>query len=126
MELIEHSDGWVQELETNVHGVRILTLRKAFVMAASGRSAGWYIAPFALKWTFGRAAADNRRYHVICDGEPIVFDSVAEAYQFLAGMLRLAAAPKPQLDFPALLTDVLWANRGQASSARFRFNARKS
>ena len=116
MQVVEQPDEWVQDLETNAHGVRMLTLRKAFLMAANGCAAGWYIAPYALKWTFGRAAGDNRRYHVICDGEPIVFDSVAEAFQFLAGMLRLAAAPKPQMDFPVLLMDAMWAKRAQASA----------
>jgi hypothetical protein len=44
---------WVAGLEANSHGVRVLTLTKAFEMAASGSSTGWYIAPFALKWTVG-------------------------------------------------------------------------
>lgn len=60
---------------------------------------GWYIAPFALKWTVGRMAG-ARRYHVMQNGEPITFESVAEASNFLAGILRLASMPTVHLGFP--------------------------
>jgi hypothetical protein len=95
-------DEWVRELDTNEYGVRLLTLRKAFELAAAGCCAGWYISPFAVKWTVGRMAKSGQRYHVIADGEPMRFDSVGEAFQFLGGILRLAAAPQLALDFPAL------------------------
>ena len=96
------SDDWVGSLDTNPHGVRLLTLRRAFELAASGCCAGWYISPFALKWTVGRMAGNGRRFHVISDGEPISFESVAEAFQFLGGILRLAAAPQLSLGSPGL------------------------
>lgn len=96
-------ENWVAELEANSHGVRVLTLTKAFEMAASGSCVGWYIAPFKLKWTVGRFA-DARRYHVIQDGEPITFESVGEASDFLARILRLASTPTVHLGFPAHAT----------------------
>jgi hypothetical protein len=96
------SDDWIGELDTNAYGVRLLTLRKAFELAASGCCAGWYIAPFALKWTVGRMAGTGQRFHVISEGEPIGFESVAEAFQFLGGILRLAAAPQLSLDCSGL------------------------
>jgi hypothetical protein len=101
----ETPEDWVDQLETNSHGVRLLTLRRAFELAAKGCCAGWYISPFAVKWTVGRMARNGRRYHVLSDGEPMCFDSVAEAFQFLGGILRLAAAPQVALDFPRLLVD---------------------
>lgn len=89
---------WVAELDANSHGVRVLTLMKAFEMVASGSSMGWYISPFALKWTVGRMAG-ARRYHVMQNDEPITFESVAEASNFLAGILRLASMPTVHLGF---------------------------
>lgn len=112
---LEQSDDWVKDLETNAFGVKLLTLRKAFMMAAAGSCAGWYIAPFALKWTVGRAAANGSRYHVISAGEPITFDSIGEAYEFLAGILRLAASPQAQPNFSALLMDMAWVNTRAAA-----------
>ena len=94
------SDGWVDGLDSNTYGVRLLTLRKARELAASGSSAGWYISPFALKWTVGRMARDGRRYHVVDDGEPVRFETMAEAAAFLSGILRLAAAPDVTLSPP--------------------------
>ena len=41
----------------------------------------------------------GRRYNVISDGEPVRFENLAEAAEFLVGILRLAAAPA--LSFPA-------------------------
>jgi hypothetical protein len=101
----EPPQDWVDQLETNSHGVRLLTLRTAFELASKGCCAGWYIAPYAVKWTVGRMARNGRRYHVLSDGEPMRFDSVAEALQFLAGILRLAAAPQVALDFPGAVVD---------------------
>jgi hypothetical protein len=103
--LPDPTDDWVDQLETNRHGVKLLTLRRAFELAATGCCAGWYISPFAVKWTVGRMAKSGRRYHVISDGEPMRFESLAEAFQFLGGILRLAAAPHVALDFPHLLID---------------------
>jgi hypothetical protein len=90
--------GWVAGLDANCHGVRILTLTKAFEMTASGSSTGWYVSPFALKWTVGRTAG-ARRYHVMQNGEPLTFDSVAEATNFLAASLGVAAMPTVHLGF---------------------------
>jgi hypothetical protein len=103
--LSDPDEDWVDQLEMNSHGVKLLTLRRAFELAATGCGAGWYISPFAVKWTVGRMAKDGRRYHVICDGEPMRFESLADAFQFLSGILRLAAVPQVALDFPQLLVD---------------------
>jgi hypothetical protein len=88
------SDEWVHELDANAYGVRLLTLDKACALAAQGYSAGWYISPFALKWTVGRMALDGRRYHVTNSGEPVCFENMAEAAEFLVDILRLTAAPQ--------------------------------
>ena len=95
-------DHWVDGLDVNAHGVKLLTLRKAFELAAAGCCAGWYISPFAVQWTVGRMARTGRRYHVIADGEPMRFESVGDAFQFMGGILRLAAAPQLALDLPRL------------------------
>jgi hypothetical protein len=94
------SDEWVRELDSNAYGVRLLTLHKAYELAAQGYSAGWYISPFALKWTVGRMARDGRRYHVTHSGEPLRFENMADADQFLVEILRLTAAPKVSLAVP--------------------------
>ena len=94
------SDGWVDGLDSNAYGVRLLTVHKARELAASGSSAGWYISPFALKWTVGRMSRDGRRYHVLEDGEPVRFETMAEATAFLSRILRLAAAPDVTLSAP--------------------------
>jgi hypothetical protein len=96
-------DEWVDRLETNAYGVRLLTLRRAIELAAEGCCAGWYISPYAAQWTVGRMSKTGERYHVISDGEPMCFASTAEALEFLSGIVRLAAAPKLTLDLPALL-----------------------
>lgn len=82
-------DGWVNELDTNEHGRRFLTLHKAMLMAADGGKAGWYIAPFAMKWAIGRMTADEERHHVLLEnGEPITFQHAREAKAFLSGLLE--------------------------------------
>jgi hypothetical protein len=93
-------ESWVAELDANSHGLRILTLPKAIEMAAHGAFAGWYISPFALKWTVGRMANDQRRYHVIENGEPVMFDSIAEASNFLARDLGLPSIPAVHIGHP--------------------------
>jgi hypothetical protein len=98
----DDADGWVTELEANEYGVRLLTLAGAYELAGRGCCAGWYISPYALRWTIGRMAASGRRYHVIADGEPLTFDTVADAHQFLSGILRVAAAPKLHIGFAAV------------------------
>ena len=95
------SDRWVDGLDSNSYGVRLLTLRKARELAAEGSCAGWYISPFALKWTVGRMARDGRRYHVVNDGEPVRFETMAEAAEFLSGILRVSAPPQISLTFPS-------------------------
>ena len=77
------SDEWVRELEPNAYGVRFLTLNKAYELASQGYCAGWYIWPFALKWTVGRMCREGRRYHITTAGEPVRFENVAEAGDFL-------------------------------------------
>jgi hypothetical protein len=96
------SDRWVDGLDSNLYGVRLLTLRKARELAAEGSCAGWYISPFALKWTVGRMARDGRRYHVVDGGEPVCFETTAEAAQFLSRILRLSAAPDVTLSLSPL------------------------
>ncbi|MGZ8154072.1 MAG: hypothetical protein ACXW2A_17255 [Burkholderiales bacterium] len=86
---METSEEWVTRLETNPYGLRILTLHMAFQLAGDQASSGWYIAPYALKWTVGRAASPDRRYHVTCSGEPITFETVHAAFEFLTDMLGL-------------------------------------
>ena len=82
-------DDWVNELDTNEHGRRFLTLHKAMSMAADDGKAGWYIAPFAMKWTIGRMTADEERYYVLLEsGEPITFEHALEAKGFLSGLLK--------------------------------------
>ena len=98
---IDTADAWVNELETNSYGVRLLTLARACELAARGCFAGWYVSPYALRWTVGRMAASGRRYHVIEGGEPITFDNLGEASQFLSGILHVAAAPKVHMEFAA-------------------------
>ena len=95
-------DDWVEHLDTNAHGVKLLTLHRAFELAAAGSCAGWYISPFAAKWTIGRMARTGERYHVVAGGEPIRFESVGEAFQFLGRIMRVAAAPQVALGFPHL------------------------
>ena len=102
MEHATEYQSWVAELDANSHGVRVLTLTKALEMATSGSFMGWYISPFALKWTVGRMAG-ARRYHVIQNGEPLTFESVAEASEFLARILQLASTPTVHLGLPGYL-----------------------
>ena len=83
-------DDWVTALDTNVHGRRFLTLSKALEMAHGGAS-GWYVAPFAMEWTVGRAASDGERYHILRnDGEPISFCLREEAVRFVERLLQLS------------------------------------
>lgn len=91
---ITRTDDWVEELDSNAYGVRLLTLAKACELAAQGYCAGWYISPFALKWTVGRMTRNGRRYHVLNEGEPVRFENLADAAEFLVDILRLPAAPK--------------------------------
>ncbi len=113
---MEPPEAWVHQLEANAYGVRLLTLRKALELAAEGCCAGWYIAPYAVKWTVGRKAKSGERFHVIADGEPVRFESMVEAFQFLGGILRVAAAPRVTLDFPKLARAAKWGERAGRSS----------
>ena len=93
------ADDWVSELDVNPHGLRLLTLPRAQELASAGCCAGWYISPFALQWTVGRMTAAGRRFHVISEGEPIRFASMAEAHRFLGQILRVPAAPELSPDW---------------------------
>ena len=95
-------DDWVDGLDTNSYGVKLLTLPKALELASAGARGGWYISPFAVKWTVGRMSTSGHRYHVVSNGEPIRFESVAEAFQFTGGVLKLGAAPQVAYDVRAL------------------------
>jgi hypothetical protein len=84
---------WCAILELNHCGHKILTLPTALAMAAAGADSGWYVAPFALVWTVGRAADDNEKYHITRDdGEPISFPTREEAASFVDSLCALAAA----------------------------------
>ena len=98
---IDTADAWVNELDTNSYGVRLLTLARACELAARGCLGGWYVSPYALRWTIGRMTGNGRRYHVVEEGEPITFESPGDAFQFLAARLRVTAAPKVHMVFAA-------------------------
>jgi hypothetical protein len=58
--------------------------------------AGWYVAPFSLGWTVGKATGNidrDRYFHVLKqDGEPLFFDSADAAHTFLRMELRVTRA----------------------------------
>jgi len=88
-----NTDDWHATLESNHCGRKVLTLPVAAAMAAAGADSEWYVTPFALGWTVGRAASDGDRYHIILDGgDPISFPTQEEAMSFVDTLCRLAAA----------------------------------
>ena len=86
---------WMDVLPVNKHGRKALTfaVAKRVVQIDSG---GWYVAPFSLGWTVGKATGrvDRDRYfHVVKqDGEPLFFDSPDAAHTFLRMELRVTRA----------------------------------
>jgi hypothetical protein len=86
---------WVDALEANDHGTKLLTLRKACYLASLGESAGWYVAPHATHWTVGRTGSADTRYHILDEeGEPILSETEEYASQFLSRMLSLARSSR--------------------------------
>ena len=86
------SADWVDGLDVNDYGRRVLTLAKALAMANAG-ARGWYVAPFAMEWTIGRASAGGERFHILRDdGEPICFRQREDAARFIDKLLRFPAA----------------------------------
>jgi hypothetical protein len=86
---------WADQLERNEHGLKILTFANARAMAAAGERVGWYVAPFATKWTVGRKAGNSARYHIVTDDrEPLVFDTVWQAKRFLSTLVAAAVQPR--------------------------------
>ena len=59
-------------------------------------ASGWYVAPFSLGWTVGKATGrtdKDRYFHVVRhDGEPLFFDSVDAAQEFLRLELNVQRA----------------------------------
>jgi hypothetical protein len=92
MNAYEH---WTDVLPVNEHGRRALTFSVARRVVAMDQ-AGWYVAPFSLGWTVGKATGrtdKDRYFHVVKqDGEPLFFDSVDAAHSFLRLELNVTRA----------------------------------
>lgn len=100
MEGVANRAQWTNDLDTNAHGRKVLTLPKACEIAAAGDGIGWYVAPFAMKWTVGRVGPDDEHYHVINGDEPITFDETAAARSFLRRVLHVSAPLDLGREFP--------------------------
>ena len=92
-----HQGGWTDLLSVNPYGRQSLTLSTAKQVAMMDRT-GWYVAPFSLGWTVGKAVdepAPRRNYfHVLgARGEPLFFESVEAALTFLRIELRILRVP---------------------------------
>ena len=86
-------DQWVNELDTNEHGRKILTFSRSLELATDGRSSGWFVGPYATQWAVGREAEDGERYYLLrASGEPVVFGCRHDAQRFLKALLELSAA----------------------------------
>src|SRR5262245_35536966 len=87
---------WLDVLPVNEHGRRALTFAVAKKVVAID-AAGWYVAPFSLGWTVGKATGrtdKDRYFHIVKqDGEPLYFDSVEAAHDFLRLELNIRRAP---------------------------------
>ena len=84
-------------LAENLHGRHALTLTNARRVALMDRT-GWYVAPFSMGWTVGKAAhaeaATKRYFHVVgSDGEPFFFETVEAALAFLRIELKVLRVP---------------------------------
>lgn len=61
------------------------------VAVAKVGKAGWYISPFSNGWTIGRQGGDGQNYHAIGPrDEPLEFDTIDEARQYLAEVFAAA------------------------------------
>jgi hypothetical protein len=85
---------WLDELDCNEFGTKILTYARARSMAAGGAQCGWYVAPFATKWTVGRMASREARFHILMeDQEPLTFETIWSAKTFLSKLLGPSVRP---------------------------------
>ncbi len=121
-----------QSLETNAHGLSVLTLQSARALACDGFAGNWYIAPYAARWTVGLLSAeDQRQYHVLDEaGEPLLFEHEWDAWDFLREELevprwKLPPSPRQQLGqsiamFPSLVSVLLERGARTASHRRDR------
>ena len=87
---------WMDLLPVNERGHKALTFAAARQVVQLDRS-GWYVAPFSLGWTVGKATGstdEDRYFHIVKqDGEPVFFDSVDAARSFLRLELKVLRAP---------------------------------
>jgi hypothetical protein len=94
--LSKSPEHWADTLPLNNHGRRALTFAVA-KRVGERDSGGWYVAPYSLGWTVGKATgrSDRDRYfHVVKqDGEPLFFDSMDAAYSFLRIEFNVLRAP---------------------------------
>jgi hypothetical protein len=94
-------DDWIDTLETDEHGRKVLTLERAIAMAGRGHTGGWYIGPVDGQYTIGRIPSGDReqRVPVVSEGKPVLFNSVAEAREFLRHALGVTPAVPRQIQF---------------------------
>jgi hypothetical protein len=80
----------ILDLDRNAHGRPILTVPRAKALSATSASTGgWYVAPFAMGWAVG-IKCGRERYHLLDErGEPIRFDFVVDAQQYLQRELKV-------------------------------------
>ena len=87
---------WTEVLPINEHGHRALTFAVAKQVVAMD-AGGWYVAPFSLGWTVGKATGrtdKDRYFHIVRqDGEPLYFETVEAAHNFLRLELNVRRAP---------------------------------
>jgi len=87
---------WIEVLPLNDRGRPALTFAAARQVVEIDRS-GWYVAPFCLGWTVGKATGNrdrDRYFHVVKgDGEPLFFDTADAARSFLRLELKVLRAP---------------------------------
>ena len=87
---------WMDVLPVNERGRKALTFAAARQVVELDRS-GWYVAPFNLGWTVGKATGSkdrDRYFHLVRqDGEPLFFDTADAARSFLRLELKILRAP---------------------------------
>lgn len=89
--MISDDDSWIELLPLNRFGLRVLQVETARMLAVRFPD-GWYIAPYAMRWTVGKTALSSgeRRFHLLeAGGEPILFPDPAAAAHYLRTTLKL-------------------------------------
>jgi hypothetical protein len=77
------TDEWVESLDANEHGDKVLTLQQAFVIAAQGGTSRRFIAPFALQWSVGRETHYHQRFYVsVTTASPLRFTTARTPRSF--------------------------------------------